>query len=68
VSEAFLIRTVGGPFPGDRICEGWSWPLPETLDDPEQRGIYRKVSESDLPPQAANSHVMRGAQYEWESA
>lgn len=70
-AETFLIRTKGGPHPGDRYCkEGdeWgfgvvAWPLPEKL--PDHTGYYRKVSESQLPPQAPDSRVKRGAQYEW---
>lgn len=67
MSERFLIRTIGGPLPATRVIEAaeMSWPLPETLDDPEGRGHYRKVSESQLPPQPEGSHVMRGAEYEW---
>lgn len=65
--ESFLIRTAGGPHPGDRVAreDEMSWPLPEILGD--TGGRYVKVSESKLPPQEEGSHVMRGAQYEWES-
>jgi hypothetical protein len=73
--EMFFLRTVGGPHPGDRYCtegavfgEGAvgfvvAWPLPEEL--PDMGGVYRKVSESQLPPMPEGSHVMRGAEYHW---
>lgn len=72
--EPFLIQTVGGPFPGRRVVRdgqpgsggvAWSWPLPDRLGDPEARGWYRKTSESRLPPQGPDSHVVRGAEYVW---
>lgn len=68
MSEQLLIRTNGGPFPGTRVLVSppATWPLPERLPDPELRGVYVKQSESQLPPMAADSHVMRGAEYEWE--
>jgi hypothetical protein len=67
VPEKFLIRTVGGPHPGTRIAPAdvMPWPLPDAL--PDERGRYVKRSESQLPPQADGSHVMRGAEYEWEA-
>lgn len=76
--ERFLLRFCGGQFAGTHIVrEGevylyasttepetyWSWPLPDHLVAPG--GIYRKVAESQLPPQPADSHVVRGAEYEW---
>jgi len=62
VSEQYLVRTVGGPHPGDRVSQG-PWPLPDSL--PDEGGQYVKVSESQLPPDLS-PHVMRGAQYHWE--
>ncbi len=70
----FVIRCIGGPTPGTRMCDrledwGLSWPLPDTLPVPSSlgEGIYRKVSESQLPPDvAANPHVGVGAEYHWE--
>jgi len=59
--EVILIRTVGGPFPGDR--QGHGWPPPETLPDPEGRGEYVKVRQSALPMPV--KHVIRGAEYAW---
>lgn len=70
--EPFLIRATGGPAAGDRVIRdgdlGLSWPLPEFLpaaagDD----GRYRKVGESVLPPQTEGSHLVRGAEYEYET-
>lgn len=67
----FVIRFVGGPADGTRFCDrledyGLSWPLPDTLDMPNEAGLYRKVSESQLPVEAAaNPHVGVGAEYEW---
>lgn len=70
MSERFLIRTVGGPFPGTRVASDneYAWPLPDVLEDPEMRGVYRKGTESKLPPQEPDSHIMRGAEYFWEPA
>jgi hypothetical protein len=64
MAEPFLLRTKGGPHPGDRLAEDWSWPLPEALSD--TGGRYIKVSESLLPPQPEGSNAIRGAVYEWE--
>lgn len=63
-AERFLLRTVGGPAEGTRVVPG-PWPLPDELQAAQFGGVYRKRSESDLPPQADDSHVMRGAEYEW---
>ncbi len=63
--ERFLVRAEGGPNGGTRVAEGWTWPLPELLL--AEGGSYIKRSESDLPPQDADSHVVRGAQYEWQA-
>lgn len=67
-AEKFLIRTVGGPHAGQRIATAdvMPWPLPNELPDPEGRGRYVKRSESQLPPQPPDSHVVRGAEYLWE--
>lgn len=64
--ESFLIRTVGGPHPGQRIAPSteMAWPLPNEL--PDEGGRYVKRTESQLPPQAHDSHVIRGAEYFWE--
>lgn len=64
MSEEFLIRTVGGPYPGTRIHPG-PWPLPRELPDPRRRGKYVKKSESQMPPMPEGGHIMRGAEYEW---
>jgi hypothetical protein len=61
----YIMRTVGGPFPGDRVHPG-PWPLPDVLPDPEDRGEYRKVAESQLPEDLPG--LIRGAQYEWVPA
>ena len=69
MSEEVLLRMSGGPYPGDRhgpVDELGGWPLPETLDVPEGGGVYRKVSESQLPDDAVGPNLIRGAQYEWE--
>jgi hypothetical protein len=71
--EQFLMRTEGGPFPGDRIVDSrdWVWPLPLFLDVPGEfegsEGRYVKVSESALSDEqmALTTHVIRGARYEW---
>lgn len=66
--ERFLVKFVGGPYHGDRITDETkiSWPLPDSITIIEYNGTYRKISESDLPPQPGNeNHVVRGAQYEW---
>jgi hypothetical protein len=64
MSESFLIRTKAGPRPGQRVVDGWAWPLPELLLT--EGGQYVKASESSLPPQAEDSHLMRGAEYRWQ--
>ena len=61
--NVYLVRTVGGPHPGDRISDG-PWPLPDRL--PDEGGEYVKVGQSQLD--ADVPHVMRGAQYEWRSS
>ena len=73
--ETFLIRTTGGPLPGDRMVSSaaYTWPLPDVLPfipplDSTMRGSYVKTNESQLPPQAPDSPIMRGAQYEWRPA
>lgn len=67
--EIFLIRTEGGPHPGDRVANTpggvqMDWPLPGEL--PDEGGRYVKITESILPPQAPDSPVKRGATYRWE--
>lgn len=63
-AEPFLIRTVGGPHPGDRTAPPhWPWPLPDRL--PDTGGHYHKVGESQLPPIKG---VIRGAEYRWHEA
>jgi hypothetical protein len=69
--ELFLIRAEGGPAAGTRVVDDptWEWPLPDTLDGPPgSSGRYVKVSESQLDPQPRESHVIRGALYEWQPA
>jgi hypothetical protein len=68
VTEHFMLRTVGGPHPGTRVAtdQEMPWPLPDEL--PDEGGRYVKVSESALPPMSTDSHVMRGAEYEWRPA
>lgn len=70
MAELFLMRTVGGPCPGDWIAgsDVQPWPLPDMLSDPEWRGAYVKVRESQLDPQPSGSSVIRGAEYEWRPA
>ena len=58
--ETFVIRTHGGPYPGNYMAPG-PWPLPEEL--PATGGHYVKVRESQLPK--GSEHVLRGAEYEW---
>lgn len=69
-NERFLIRTEGGPRPGTRIVDQetspWTWPLPDLI--PDYHGHYHKTSESQLPPQRRDSHVLRGATYTWQPA
>lgn len=72
--EPFLVRTNGGPAEGQRVVRDgdvyggllFTWPLPNFLSD--RGGRYRKVGESRLAPQTQGSHVVRGAEYEWESS
>ena len=66
-SEKVLFRLNGGPFAGTRVAdtEVMPWPLPDALPDPEERGVYLKQHESQLPPQPADSRVLRGVEYEW---
>lgn len=64
-AEIFALRLEGGPFAGTRQSRG-PWPLPDELPDPELRGTYIKVAESQLTEPHPN--VMRGAQYEWRPA
>ena len=46
------------------MADCWTWPLPELLLT--EGGAYIKVSESALPPMPEGSHVLRGAEYEWQ--
>lgn len=68
--EVFLIRATGGPHEGTRVitADQMPWPLPDTLPAGAAGGVYRKVSESGLPPQPADSRVKRGAEYRWAPA
>ncbi len=63
----FLLRTNGGPLDGEtRVVDPnvMPWPFPDELS--VEGGVYRKVSESQLPSDAAaNPHVGVGAEYEW---
>lgn len=62
--EIFLIRTVGGPWPGDRQSDG-PWPLPDELPPlGPWSGRYVKTAESQLPANVPG--VIRGATYEWQ--
>lgn len=65
MAERFIIRTEGGPHPGDRVVDDgqYQWPLPGTLG--AQGGRYFKVSESDDPPQEEGSRFIRSACYQW---
>jgi hypothetical protein len=67
VPEPLVIRTVGGPSPGDRITDidQSGWPLPGMLSG--AGGVYFKVAESDAPPQEEGSRLMRSALYHWMS-
>ena len=60
--ERFIIRTVGGPYPGDRMSNG-PWPLPDELPVPGEPGTYIKVSQSVL--EEPHPGVLRGAEYHW---
>lgn len=64
MAEQFLIRLVNGPCPGDLFTTKATWPLPDELL-PTPNGVYRKTSESQLPPQSEDSHILRGAAYHW---
>jgi hypothetical protein len=68
----FIVKCVGGPAEGVRICDdlaeyGLAWPLPDELPGTESLGgVYRKVSESQLPVEVASSpHVGVGAEFRW---
>lgn len=65
--ERFLLRTTGGPEPGTRIIDqqttGYTWPLPDVIVT--TGGEYHKTTESQLPPQPRDSHVLRGVTYDW---
>ena len=71
MADFYLLRTVGGPHPGDRTLPlDWEhpdgkkgWPLPDTLPV-DDSGYYKKVAESNLPDDSFDM-VARGAQYEW---
>lgn len=70
------VRFKGGPLDGEVHIAPTAWPLPEMFslllhsDEANlglQLGSYRKVSESQLPDEAAaHPNVLRGAEYEWE--
>lgn len=63
--ETFVIHTEGGPNPGDFATDEtqYPWPLPGILKD--VGGAYVKVSESQAPPQEADSRLVRAARYQW---
>lgn len=65
MAETFIIKTEGGPHPGDRVVDEtqYPWPLPGILRD--AGGIYLKVSESQAPPQVDGSRLVRAAFYQW---
>ncbi len=72
-TERYIVRTTGGPFPGDRVADtDWhEWPPPDHLDVPSPGGgRYHKISESGLPPASTGAlpGVVRGAEYEWVPA
>lgn len=65
--SGFLMRLNGGPMPGDHLS-GLPWPLPDEIrDDVWPGGVYRKTNESQLDESfdGPNSHILRGAEYEW---
>jgi hypothetical protein len=64
MAERYLVRTSGGPNPGTRVADGWAWPLPELLL--AEAGAYVKTGESQLPPMAEDSGLLRGAEYRWQ--
>lgn len=62
MSEQLALRMNGGPWAGTRLVE-MDWPAPDALPDPEARGEYRKISQSQLPQPIQG--IVRGAEYEW---
>jgi hypothetical protein len=65
--EVFALRTIGGPFDGQTrmvTADLHPWPLPDEIEMiPDVR--YRKVRESNLPPQPVKSVLKRGAEYQY---
>lgn len=57
--QLFIIRTVGGPHPGDHLIgeDQFPWPLPEMLMD--KGGSYIKIREEFL--------AIRTAYYVWRT-
>jgi hypothetical protein len=71
--QRFIVRMVGGPFPGDRWLtetQLGSWPPPREMKirpgDSAERGVYELVSYSKLPESVRR--VARGAEYQWKPA
>lgn len=65
--EHFLMQFDGGPYDGTKVTNASiiEWPLPDHISTED--GTYTKIRQSTLPPQTISSHVMRGAEYAWES-
>ena len=62
MSEQIALRMSGGPWAGTRLAQ-LHWPAPDTVPDPEGRGEYRKIAQSQLAQPVPG--IVRGAEYEW---
>lgn len=74
--EVIMIKTQGGPFPGNRfipineiIKNGipWQgWPPPDEIKV-GRLGKYVKIRQSDLPDSViTHPHIARSVEYDWE--
>jgi hypothetical protein len=69
--EELIVRFHGGPRDGATWRTSVAragWPLPEVARPAGATGEYVKVRESELPPQGPDSHLIRGAEYEWKES